>query len=75
MEVIRGEFPFPWLQVSDDSILIMLRLVERPLCSLTYCIAEPQTIVTQLEQKGIEFTIKANPADMVNVLYYNPTRV
>src|ERR1044071_7206454 len=64
-EVMRFNFPFPWIQVSDGQLLIMLRLDDNPYFALTYYSKETGTIVADLESKGIRFSQKPKVSDMI----------
>ena len=64
-EVMRFDFPFPWIQVTDGALLIMLRQDTNPYCALTYYVKDIDNVVTEVEQQGIDFTQKAKPTDMV----------
>ena len=64
-EVMRFDFPFPWIQITDDALLIMLRLGKEPYLALTYYVSDIEILVAELEKEGIIFIEKANPGDMV----------
>ncbi len=64
-EVMRFDFPFPWIQVSDGALLIMLRKDDTPYLALTYYVSDPQPVVNDLEKKGIVFTRKPSAGEMV----------
>ena len=64
-EVMRFDFPFPWIQVSDGALLMMLRKDPNPYIALTYYVKDIQTIVAMLESKGIAFTSRPGPNDMI----------
>lgn len=64
-EVMRAEWPFPWIQVSDGTVLIMLRKDPQPYIALTYYVKNAERVVKDLEGKGIAFTQKAKPKDML----------
>ena len=64
-EVGRYDFPFPWIQISDGALLIMLRLGNDPYCALTYYVHDLDRIVSELEKEGLEFSQKPNPNDMI----------
>ena len=72
-EVMRFDFPFPWIQISDEALLIMLRLDDTPYIALTYYVKEFDQIVTSLEEKGISFIKKPIPSDMLKrALFQSP---
>lgn len=64
-EVARNEMPFPWIQVSDGSLLIMLRRHDKPFCSLTYYCKHLDQVVEALEAAGIVFSGNPAPNDMI----------
>src|SRR5690349_10477790 len=64
-EVMRFDFPFPWIQVSDGQLLMMLRLDQNPYIALTYYVKDIENVVSLLEQRGIGFAQRPKPADMV----------
>jgi catechol 2,3-dioxygenase-like lactoylglutathione lyase family enzyme len=58
-EVYRSDFPFPWIQVSDGALLIMLRQGADPYIALTYYVKELDQVVAELRELGI--TVEASP--------------
>lgn len=66
-EVMRSDLPFPWIQVSDGALLIMLRQDKNPYIALTYYIeyTSMDAVVNELEKAGITFFEKPKDADMV----------
>ena len=64
-EVMRFDFPFPWIQVTDGQLLMMLRLDQNPYIALTYYVKDIDQVISTLEQAGIEFAQRPKPADMV----------
>ncbi|MDP4265351.1 MAG: VOC family protein [Bacteroidota bacterium] len=72
-EVMRSDFPFPFIQVTDDAILIMLRKANEPYISLTYYVKDAGTIAAELEKKGIRFVSKPKANDFVQrYLFQSP---
>jgi predicted lactoylglutathione lyase len=63
-EVMRSDFPFPWIQVSDGALLIMLRKADNPYIALTYYITN-EDIIKTLGEEGIVFTERPKQTDMV----------
>lgn len=59
-EVMRFDFPFPWIQISDGALLIMLRKDPTPYLALTYYVSNIDAVVKELEDAGITFTQKPN---------------
>ena len=64
-ELFRADWPFPWIQVSDGVVLIMLRKDPKPYIALTYYVKKIDAVVKDLEKKGIQFREKPKPKDMV----------
>jgi len=64
-EVMRMDFPFPWIQVTDDALLIMLRKAEESYLALTYYLKEIDKVVVDLESKGVEFVSRPKSSDFV----------
>jgi predicted lactoylglutathione lyase len=63
-------FPVPWAQVSDGSLLIMLRKDAMPYIGLTYYVAEVERTADQLEKDGIVFTQKPKEGDPIKRYYF-----
>lgn len=64
-EIMRMDFPFPWIQISDGALLIMLRKDNTPYIALTYYVKDIDKTVADLETDGIGFATKPNPTDMI----------
>jgi catechol 2,3-dioxygenase-like lactoylglutathione lyase family enzyme len=62
-EIFRESFPFPWIQVTDEALLIMFRLDKDPYFALTYYSTDAASVALSLEAKGIVFTYKPKPTD------------
>ena len=62
-EIFRESFPFPWIQVTDEALLIMFRQDKDPYFALTYYSTDAASVALSLEAKGIEFTYKPKPTD------------
>ena len=62
-EVMRADWPFPWIQISDGVILIMLRKGDDPYFALTWYLASSEQAARELEEKGIAFTQKPAKGD------------
>lgn len=58
-------FPVPWAQVSDGSLLIMLRKDKDPYIGLTYYVNDIDKTVAQLEKDSIVFSKKPKEGDPV----------
>src|SRR5690348_3149384 len=64
-ELMRMDFPFPWIQISDGALLIMLRKDDDRYIALTYYVNNIEQIVNELETQGISFIQKPKNTDMV----------
>lgn len=64
-ELFRADWPFPWIQVSDGVVLIMLRQDKTPYIALTYYVKDMDKVVAGLKAKGIKFTQEPKASDMV----------
>jgi predicted lactoylglutathione lyase len=64
-QVAAGTFPFPWIQISDGSLLVMLRKETRQFCSLTYYCKQLDELVAQLQSDGFTFTLVPGPQEMI----------
>ena len=72
-EIMRSDFPFPWIQVTDEALLIMLKKGDDPYLALTYYSPEAELIAGELEKKGIGFLSKPKETDMVKrFLFQSP---
>ena len=58
-------FPFPWAQVSDGSLLIMMRKDAVPYIGLTYYVNDIDKTVAQLEKDSIVFAQKPRAGDPI----------
>lgn len=64
-----NSFPTPWTQVSDGSLLIMMRKDSSPYIGLTYYANDLEKIVADLEKQGIVFVQKPKPGDQISRYY------
>ncbi len=64
-EVMRADWPFAWIQVSDGALLIMLRQEDTPYLALTYYVSDINKIVAELDAKSIKFAKSAKETDML----------
>ncbi len=64
-EVFRDDWPFPWIQISDGVLLIMLRKDPKPYIALTYYVKSIDKVVVGLVKKGIEFVYKPKKTDII----------
>ena len=62
-------FPVPWAQVSDGSLLIMMRKDPKPYIGLTYYVNDLESTVDKLEKGGIVFSQKPNAGDPIKRYY------
>jgi predicted lactoylglutathione lyase len=63
-------FPVPWAQVSDGSLLIMMRKDATPYIGLTYYVTDIEKVAGQLEKDGIVFTSKPKEGDPIKRYYF-----
>jgi predicted lactoylglutathione lyase len=63
-------FPVPWTQVSDGSLIIMLRKDASPYMGLTYYSNNTERIASQLEKDSIVFTQKPKAGDAIKRYYF-----
>jgi hypothetical protein len=64
-EVFQADWPFPWIQITDGALLIMLRKDANPYIALTYYVKDIDKVVADLKGKGIKFLQEAKASDMV----------
>jgi hypothetical protein len=64
-ELLRTDFPFPLIQITDGALLIMLRKDNTPYISLTYYVKELENTIAILENLGIEFISRPAKTDMI----------
>lgn len=64
-ELFRTDFPFPFIQISDGALMMMIRKDATPYCALTYYVKDMDKIVAELEAEGIQFSQKPKAADMI----------
>jgi predicted lactoylglutathione lyase len=63
-------FPVPWTQVSDGSLMIMLRKDAVPYMGLTYYSDKVDEIAAQLEKNGVVVTKKPAEGDAIKRYYF-----
>ena len=68
-KIASNDFPAPWAQVSDGSLLIMLRKDVNPYIGLTYYVADVEKIVDQLEKDSTVFVQKPKAGDAIKRYY------
>ncbi len=64
-EVMRDNFPFPWIQISDGAVLIMLRKDNDPYIALTYYVPDIDKVAAEVQVSGIDFFQRPKDSDMV----------
>jgi catechol 2,3-dioxygenase-like lactoylglutathione lyase family enzyme len=64
-EVMRYDFPFPWIQVSDGALLIFLRQEADPFMSVTYYVKNLDKVVNEVREAGIKFKQEPGKNDMI----------
>jgi len=68
-KTMSNTIPVPWVQVSDGSLLIMMRKDATPYIGLTYYVTDIDKTVTQLEKDGIVFSQKSKETDPIKRYY------
>ncbi len=68
-KIASNEYPSPWAQVSDGSLLIMLRKDATPYIGLTYYATDVEGTVAALEKEGIVFSQKPKEGDPIKRYY------
>jgi hypothetical protein len=64
-----NDFPAPWAQVSDGSLLIMMRKDAVSYIGLTYYVTDIEKVADQLEKDGIVFVQKPKEGDLIKRYY------
>ena len=65
-----NDFPSPWIQISDGSLMIMMRKDATPYIGLTYYAANVEKLVAVLEKDSITFTQKPKAGDLIKRYYF-----
>ncbi|GAB2812467.1 hypothetical protein GCM10027043_10030 [Ferruginibacter profundus] len=65
-----NDFPTSWMQLSDGSLLIMLRKDATPYIGLTYYVADVEKLAAALEKDSIVFTQKPKAGDPIKRYYF-----
>ena len=68
-KIASNDFPTPWIQVSDGSLLITIRKDATPYIGLTYYTNDIDKVVAQLEKDSIVFVKKPNASDPIKRYY------
>jgi hypothetical protein len=69
-KIASNSFPVPWAQVSDGSLLIMIRKDNEPYIGLTYYVTDIEKVAAQLEKDSIVFTQKPKEGDPIKRYYF-----
>ena len=64
-ELFRADFPFPWIQITDGALLIMLRQDKIPYIALTYYVKDMEKVIADLTQSGISPKPMPTPDKMI----------
>ncbi|MFN8278714.1 MAG: hypothetical protein U0V49_00370 [Saprospiraceae bacterium] len=64
-EVMRIDFPFPWIQITDGALLIMLRQDPNPYIALTYYIKDIEHTEKIIDDAGLVFAEKPKSSDII----------
>ena len=63
--VAANDYPSPWAQLSDGSLMIMLRKDAEPFIGITYYSKDVERVVAELEKDNIVFVQKPKPGDLI----------
>jgi predicted lactoylglutathione lyase len=69
-KIASNVFPVPWAQVSDGSLLIMIRKDTAKYVGITYYTTDIEKVASQLEKDGIRFTQKPKESDPIKRYYF-----
>ena len=64
-ELFRADMPFPWIQITDGALLLMLRKDSKPYIALTYYVKEIDKLVANLEADGVSFVTKPEATELI----------
>jgi tRNA (adenine37-N6)-methyltransferase len=62
-EIMRADWPFAWVQVTDGVLLIMLRKDPSPYLAVTYYVRDINSVVGELGDRGLKFDTLPSPTD------------
>jgi catechol 2,3-dioxygenase-like lactoylglutathione lyase family enzyme len=62
-ELMRSDWPFPFILISDDAIQMMLRKDPNPYIALSYYVRDAGAVASMLAEKGIVFKETPKPTD------------
>jgi hypothetical protein len=68
-KIASNDFPSPWAQAGDGSLLIMMRKDAIPYIGLAYYVADVEKVADQLEKDGIVFAQKPKEGDPIKRYY------
>ena len=68
-KINSNTYPVPWAQVSDGSLLIMMRKDATPYIGLTYYVSDVDKVAADLEKAGITFVQKPKDSDPIKRYY------
>lgn len=72
-EITRADWPFPWVQITDGALLIMLRKDPKPYIALTYYVNNIDELAASLKKEGITYTQKPGKKDALKrYLFQSP---
>ncbi len=64
-EILQSDFPFPFIQISDGALMIMLRKDTNPYFALSYYAKDIDRSIAHIESTGLSFAEKPKPGDFV----------
>lgn len=68
-KINSNTYPSPWAQVSDGSLIIMMRKDATPFISLAYYTSDLDKTIAQLEKDSVVFVQKPKETDLVKRYY------
>ncbi len=70
-ELYRFDFPYPFIQITDGTLIIMLSKQETPFMALTFYTKDIDTVAAQLESNHITFIQKPREFDHIHHYSFN----
>lgn len=68
-KINSNTYPSPWAQVSDGSLIIMMRKDDTPFISLAYYTGDLDNVIARLEKDSVVFTQKPRETDVIKRYY------
>ncbi len=64
-ELMRSDFPFPVMFLSDGAVMILMRKMDHPFIGLTYFVYDLDPVLAELAQRGVETEELAAPSKVM----------